>query len=95
MHGPDGTDYPNVIKYLEIDRPNRIVYAHGSTESDIQFHVDVRFESKGRQTRLLMRMLIPTVEERNRKADFGATEGLKQTMNRLESYLKASLTKKR
>lgn len=94
MHGPDGTDYPNVIKYLEIDRPYRIVYAHGSTESDIQFHVDVRLESKGRQTRLLMRMLMPTVEERNRKADFGAREGLKQTMNRLKDYIEVSQLEK-
>src|SRR5262245_3424249 len=29
MHGPDGTDYPNKVVYLEIVRPERIVCDHG------------------------------------------------------------------
>ncbi|HJU84374.1 MAG TPA: SRPBCC domain-containing protein, partial [Holophagaceae bacterium] len=29
MHGPDGTDYPNVITYLEVLPPHRLVYHHG------------------------------------------------------------------
>ena len=33
MHGPDGTDYPNIIVYTEIVRPERICYDHGDDES--------------------------------------------------------------
>ena len=29
MHGPDGVDYPNKIVYLEIAKPERLVYDHG------------------------------------------------------------------
>ena len=29
MHGPDGTDYPNLTRYVEVVRPERLVYEHG------------------------------------------------------------------
>src|SRR5690349_21180875 len=29
MHGPDGTDYPNFIEFIEVVRPERLTYAHG------------------------------------------------------------------
>jgi len=28
MHGPDGVDYQNKITYLEIVKPERLVYKH-------------------------------------------------------------------
>ena len=28
MHGPDGTDYPNESTFLEVEKPERIVYVH-------------------------------------------------------------------
>ena len=32
MHGPDGRDYQNKIAYLEVARPERLVYRHGGDE---------------------------------------------------------------
>ena len=29
MRGPDGREYPNLITYLEVEAPARIVYRHG------------------------------------------------------------------
>src|SRR4051812_41260515 len=29
MHGPDGTDYPNRTRYLEVEKYSRLVYDHG------------------------------------------------------------------
>jgi len=26
MHGPDGTDYPNVLTYVEVVKPERLTY---------------------------------------------------------------------
>jgi hypothetical protein len=51
--------------------------------------VTVFFEDiDGNRTRLQMRMLFPTVEERNRTVEkFNALEGQRQTMNRLAAYL--------
>lgn len=34
MHGPDGTDYPNRVEYLEVVRPERLIYKHGSDQHD-------------------------------------------------------------
>ncbi len=28
MHGPDGRDYPNKIVFLEVAKPERLVYKH-------------------------------------------------------------------
>jgi len=29
MHGPDGTDYENIITFLEVEAPTRLVYKQG------------------------------------------------------------------
>lgn len=34
MHGPDGTDYPNKILFIEVVKPERLVYTHGSDEDN-------------------------------------------------------------
>ena len=85
MHGPDGTDYPNKNKYIEVVKPERIVYSHVSPPN---FVATVTFEEhgdKGADTKLTMRMVFPTAEERNRTAEkFRAVEGLHQTLGRLE-----------
>ena len=30
MHGPDGTDYPNHSVFIEVVKPERIVYSHAA-----------------------------------------------------------------
>ena len=32
MHGPDGTDYPNKTKYLEVEKHAKLVYDHGGND---------------------------------------------------------------
>jgi DNA-binding XRE family transcriptional regulator len=41
MHGPDGVDYPNKIVFIEVVKPQRLVYTHGGDGEDEQrqFHV--------------------------------------------------------
>lgn len=85
MHGPDGVDYKNRIVFVEVVKPERLVYDHVSGP---KFHVTVSFEALDDKTRLGMQMLFETAEERNKAAiDFGAVEGLRQTIGRLEDYL--------
>ena len=44
MHGPDGTDYPNTTKYLEVVENSKLVYDHGANESQpALFRVTVIF----------------------------------------------------
>jgi uncharacterized protein YndB with AHSA1/START domain len=88
MHGPDGTDYPNRVQYIEVTPPERLVYMHGSDEKPDQFHVTVVFEAQGNRTRVTMRSLFPTREARDFVVrEYGAIEGGEQTLARLEEYV--------
>ncbi len=85
MHGPDGRDYQNTIVYVEIVKPERIVYDHVSGP---QFHVTVTFAAQGDKTKLTVRMLFESAGQRDRVIkEFGAIEGLSQTLGRLEEQL--------
>ena len=90
MHGPDGTDYKNKIVFIEVVRPERLVYRHaGDAETDpVRFHVTVTFAAQGSKTRLTMASIFETAEERNRVVEkYGAIEGGKQTLSRLAEHL--------
>jgi uncharacterized protein YndB with AHSA1/START domain len=90
MHGPDGVDYPNKIVFLEVEKPARLVFLHSDdVEGGMQFHVTVTFEDIGKnKTNVKMRMLFGTAEQKDKVVtEYGAIEGNKQTMDRLEAYL--------
>jgi uncharacterized protein YndB with AHSA1/START domain len=90
MHGPDGRDYENRITFIEIVRPERLVYEHGGGDDvePVQFRTTVTFEDVGGKTRLTMRGVFPSAAERDRViATYGADKGMVQTMARLAEYL--------
>jgi uncharacterized protein YndB with AHSA1/START domain len=88
MHGPDGVDYPNRIVYLEIVKPERLVYLHGSEDEPGHFRVTVNFYAEGRKTRLTMQMLFDSAAEREEVVTrFNAVQGLNQTLDRLGELL--------
>jgi uncharacterized protein YndB with AHSA1/START domain len=85
MHGPDGTDYKNKSVFTEILKPERIAYDHISGP---KFHAVITFEAQGEKTKLTMKMIFESAESKNKTVkEFGAEEGLKQNINRLETYL--------
>jgi uncharacterized protein YndB with AHSA1/START domain len=89
MHGPDGTDFDNVVLYREIVRPERLSYQQGVHEPD-GFDVTVTFEEAGGGTRLTLRMLFPTAAARNFVVEkYGAIEGGHQTLSRLAEQVAA------
>ncbi len=86
MHGPDGVDYPNKIVYIEVVRPDRLVYDHtGGLKDDInKFQVTVTFVERNGKTNLTMRMVFPSAEAREHIVKtYGAIEGAHQTLERL------------
>jgi uncharacterized protein YndB with AHSA1/START domain len=93
MHGPDGTDYPNKIVFKEVIKPSLLTYYHGWDVEDLKndprtFEVTVIFEAKGKTTELTMKMLFKSKEEVDKVVEkYGAVEGNKQTMDKLEEYL--------
>jgi uncharacterized protein YndB with AHSA1/START domain len=85
MHGPDGTNYKNVIVYDEVVAPERLTYSHGPAP---RFDVFVTFEEEGTKTRVRMRSVFESAEMRDRVVKVqGAIEGMNQTLDRLGEWL--------
>lgn len=90
MHGPDGRDYENRITFEEAVKPERLVYRHGGTADGepVSFRSTVTFEDLNGKTRITMRGVFPTAEERERVArEYHAVEGAQQTIARLAEYV--------
>jgi uncharacterized protein YndB with AHSA1/START domain len=94
MHGPDGRDYQNRITFDEVVPPERIVYRHGGGEDvePVQFRQTVIFEDLAGRTSMTWRGNFPSAAERDRVIrEYGAAEGLVQTIARLGEYVSANL----
>ncbi len=92
MHGPD-RDYQNKITYIEVVKPERLVYKHGGEKEvePVNFQVTVIFAEQGGKTRVDMRMVFPSANARDYVIKtYGAVEGMNQTLARLEEYLAVS-----
>jgi uncharacterized protein YndB with AHSA1/START domain len=90
MHGPDGHDYQNKVTYIEVVEPERLVYRHGGDKDvePVSFEVVIDFREQGSKTRMDWRMIFPSAKARDHVIEtYGAFEGLKQTLGRLEAYL--------
>lgn len=92
MHGPDGTDFDNRMRFLEIVKPERLVYLHdtGIDNDPSEFRSVITFEAVGNQTRITLKSVFKTKEARDFAVqEYGAIEGAKQHLAKLESYLSA------
>ena len=90
MHGPDGRDYPNKIIFIEVVKPERLVYKHAGDDDteDVNFHTTVTFEKQGNKTLLTMKAVFESAEELERVIrEYGAKEGMTQHVSRLEEYV--------
>jgi uncharacterized protein YndB with AHSA1/START domain len=63
MHGPDGKSYRNESMFVEVLKNEKIVYDHISGP---KFRGIAMFESAGKNTKVTLRMVFPTVELRNK-----------------------------
>src|SRR5579863_6094272 len=85
MHGPDGKDYDNKIVYVEVSKPERLVYDHVVYPL---FQSTTTFLPLGTKTLVSVRMVFESAELRNKVAkEHGAVEGLNQTLERLGEAL--------
>lgn len=88
MHGPDGTDYPNVATYLEVEPLARLVYDHGANaQQPPLFRVTVQFAEADGKTVMDMRMHLPTAEAAQQTRQFIRQAGGNATWDRLAEYL--------
>ena len=91
MRAPDGTLYPNLIVYLEVKYPERLVMDHGTGEDEDprRFRVIVTFdEQSNKKTVVTMRQLHPTRAARDAGIGFGAVELGYQTLDKLAEHVK-------
>lgn len=89
MHGPDGTVYPNRIEWREIVPLERITYLQGAHEDDPDaFEGTVTFTERGDRTEISLRALLNSRAQRDYLAEhYGAVEGARETLERLEAYV--------
>ena len=89
MHGPDGTDYSEWIRWTEIVPFTRIAMIHGEYRSDPNaFESVLAFEPDGDSTRVEMTTVFPTAQLRDEAvAKYGAIEGGRQTLGNLGAYV--------
>ena len=89
MHGPDGVDYQNRIVFIEVVRPERLVYSHGGEEgAPGRFHVTITFDEHNGKTLLTMRSLFESAAARDWVVkEHHAIEGGNQTLDRLQEHL--------
>ena len=91
MHGPDGKDWDNRIRYREIESPHLLTYDHDSDVDDDPngFYVEITLAEENGQTRLTQRSVFASPEAVEMVKAFGAVELGYQTLGRLEAHLAA------
>jgi uncharacterized protein YndB with AHSA1/START domain len=83
LHGPDGVDYQNRSIFLEVVKPERIVFVQVSGP---QFQVTTTFAEQAGKTRVTFRMLFESAANCDKIKAF-AVEGNEQNFDRLEAQL--------
>ena len=89
MVGPDGTRYPNHSVFREITPPSRLVFDHGDGQR-IWFEASITLLETAAGTLITLRQLYPSRQARDEVVEkYGATEGGRQHLAKLEAYLRA------
>lgn len=88
MHGPDGVNYPNKTKYLEVEKYSRMVYDHGGNDERAPlFRVTVNFSETAGKTTMDMTMTVPTPEALEETKKIIKTADGNSTWDRLAEFL--------
>jgi uncharacterized protein YndB with AHSA1/START domain len=90
MRGPDGRDYRNRIVFIDVARPERLVYKHEPEPGSepVSFQTTVTFVERGGKTEVTVRMLFPSAQARDHVVKtYAAIDGLNQTLGRLVEHL--------
>lgn len=89
LHGPDGTDYSEWITWTGIVPGRRIELLHGEFPGDPKaFESVLTFEPTGDATRIELRTLFPSKEQRDEAVEkYHAVEGGRQTLDNLAGYV--------
>jgi uncharacterized protein YndB with AHSA1/START domain len=87
MHGPDGTDYPNLYVFDDVKEKQQLVYTNTGSEQFklAPFQSVFDLETVGNKTRVILKArFISEEDKRKHVEDFHAIEGSQQLLQRLE-----------
>jgi uncharacterized protein YndB with AHSA1/START domain len=88
MHGPNGTDFPNFTRFIEVLPQARLVYDHGGSKtSPPMFRVETDFRPVGGETEMKMKMILPSAEAAVKTRDYVKKAGGEACWDRLAEYL--------
>jgi uncharacterized protein YndB with AHSA1/START domain len=83
-----GQAFRNDVVYMAVERPRRIVFVHGEPGARDRFVAVATFEPSDDGTTVSLESRFPSRDDRQRAADeYGASEGLRQTLGNLDRYL--------
>jgi uncharacterized protein YndB with AHSA1/START domain/DNA-binding transcriptional ArsR family regulator len=84
-----GIEYPNWIQWLEIERPERIVYVHGAHAEDPRSFVStITLVEVRNTTEITLHSIFKTKQQRDEVVErFHAEEAGKQTLTNLGTYV--------
>jgi uncharacterized protein YndB with AHSA1/START domain len=92
MPGPEGEQYPFQIRFIEIDKPARLVYDYGVDEAGAPEPVrtTVTFADENGRTRVTLQLMFATAAARDEATQYGAVAGAQQALGSLADYLATS-----
>ena len=85
----DGSHYSFKIKFIELDKPARLVYDYGTDAENAPDPVrtTVTFEDQGGKTNVTLQLRFATAAERKQAVKYGAIVGAMQALENLADYL--------
>ncbi|WP_299668437.1 SRPBCC domain-containing protein [uncultured Ruegeria sp.] len=95
LQGPDGTQYPNVAVFEELDPPHRIMFHNSGGHVDdhhLTCRMIVLFTEQAGKTHIRLQMQFETIEALERAASRGAKKGGEQSLQRLASILDVEMS---
>lgn len=85
----NGSSMSFEIKFIELDRPTRLVYDYGADGANAPEPVrtTVIFEEEDGKTKVTLQLLFATAVERKQAVKYGAIVGAMQALENLADYL--------
>lgn len=86
MHGPNGTDYPNESEFVEIAKPEKIVFVH--LRPMHRYEMTVTFDGRDPEKTVLTWHMVFDPSPDNEKLKHFIFDANEQNFDRLEAHLK-------
>ena len=85
----DGSLTAFKIKFIELDKPRRLVYDYGTDAANAPDPVrtTVTFEDQDGKTKVTLKLMFATAAERKQAVKYGAIVGAMQALENLADYL--------